>query len=78
MTIQNSIIVSNPNNPNGLMTFACGTYNDTGKAVIIGAGNLCYTNRTDAFGAGHDYPYLPPPLTSNPVANGHEVTCPTS
>jgi len=78
VTVQNSIIVNNPNDTNGRMVYAHGLWNNTGKAVIIGTGNLCYASRTAAFGPGHDFPYLPPPLTGNPVANGREVTCPSS
>jgi hypothetical protein len=85
ITVQNSILVNNPSyftNQGfgilGAMHFGCNLGQPGVNNVTIGSGNLCYANRTDAFGAGHDFPYEPPVLTSAPVPNGNEISCPTT
>lgn len=70
--VKNSILVFNPASSNKALSLGC-----QGKLhVINGGGNLCYVSRTAAFGPGHDFPYVPPPMLGNPVPNGNEVPCP--
>lgn len=73
VVVKNSVLVLNPASATHALSLGC----HGGGHVVDGGGNQCWSSRQAAFGAGHDFPYLPALLTQNPSGPG-DLPCPTS